>query len=170
MKRFTALCTILVILTSLGLGGNVLQAEEDAPRRQPGAEEAPVVFGQQRAAGAVFVPMVSVARAPGNQPPAPNPPAPNPPLPAPRNAFFAIRGAKSYNGVTAVDRTGVHLAFYMSDEGLDEKQGQAAYYVFCPGDTATCADPGKWGTLIKFELTGSTRCRSCPRPTAARAC
>lgn len=139
MNRFAALCALLIMLAGLCLGGSVSQAQEGAP---------PVVPAQQ-ASRPVYVPMVGTGRASGGQPPAtPVPPTPVPP--AQRSAFFAIREAKTYNAVTAVDRTGVHLAFYMSDEGLAEKQGQAAYYVFCPGDTATCADPGKWGTLIKF--------------------
>jgi len=78
--------------------------------------------------------------------------APTPP-PTPRSGFFALTDFLTYNAVTAVDaQGGVHMAFYTSDEQhQDEPRGQPAYYTYCPGPLAACADPSRWTSLVQMD-------------------
>jgi hypothetical protein len=77
---------------------------------------------------------------------------PTPPPPA-RQGFFALTDWLTYNAATAVDaQGGVHLAFYSSDERhQDAPRGQPAYYLYCPGPVADCADPANWSEPVQMD-------------------
>jgi hypothetical protein len=109
-------------------------------------------FAQPSAQGqghAVFLPLLIG----GASVPPPPTPVPTPVPPPAASGFFALTNFLTYNAVTAVDaQGGVHMAFYTSDERhQDDPRGQPAYYVYCAGPVAACADPSHWSNLVQMD-------------------
>jgi hypothetical protein len=152
----TTLMLIVFILMALVFvvwvsQGDLVQAAA-APVMTPAPLYLPLINGETAGEAPTATP-TATATATG-EPTATPTTTPTEPSQSPQSrGLFALTDWLTYNAATAVDGDGgVHLAFYTSDERHDaDPRGQPAYYAYCPGPVADCADPANWSDLVQMD-------------------